>query len=78
MSGARDIVHQQPIIVCPLDQQACKEELEAIEQSARDAAKVNVTNPMLPARTIIRATDRDALKSIGLTMIGGHKKIYID
>lgn len=78
MSGARDIDLQQPIIVCPWDTQACKEEMAAIELSAKEASKVNANNPMVPARTIIKATDRDALKSVGLTMVQGHKKIYID
>lgn len=40
MSAARDIVLRQPIVVCPLDQQDCKEEMDAIEQ----AAQSNVTS----------------------------------
>lgn len=78
MTGAKDIVLRQPIIVCPFDQQACKEEMDAIEQSAKDASRVDANNPMLPARTIIRATDREGMKALGLCVVGGEKKILID
>ncbi|KFX97374.1 hypothetical protein O988_04902 [Pseudogymnoascus sp. VKM F-3808] len=67
MTNTRDIVLRQPIIVCPFDQQACKEEMESIEQAAKDASHVDANNPMLPARTVIKATDRDALKALGFT-----------
>lgn len=78
MSSARDIVLRQPIVVCPLDQQACKETMEAIEQAAKDASLVNADDPMLPASTIIKANDRDALRAIGMTMVGSQRKILID
>jgi len=78
MTGAKDIVLRQPIIVCPFDQQSCKEEMDAIEQAAKDASHVDANNPMLPARTLIKATDKDALKALGLTMVGGQRKILID
>ncbi|KFZ03306.1 hypothetical protein V501_09392 [Pseudogymnoascus sp. VKM F-4519 (FW-2642)] len=70
MTNTRDIVLRQPIIVCPFDQQACKEEMESIEQAAKDASHVDANNPMLPARTVIKATDRDALKALGFTLGG--------
>lgn len=78
MTSAKDILLRQQIIVCPYDQQACKEEMDAIEQAAKDASHVDPNNPMLPARAIIRATDRDALKALGLTLVGGQRKILID
>jgi hypothetical protein len=78
MTSARDIVLRQPIIVCPFDQQACKEEMDAIEQAAKDASHVDPNNPMLPARTIVRASDKDALKAQGHTMVGGQRKILVD
>jgi hypothetical protein len=78
MTGAKDIVIRQPIIVCPFDQQACKEEMDSIEQAAKDAAHIDANNPMLPAPTIIKATDKDALKALGLTMVGGQRKLLID
>ncbi|KAJ5990201.1 hypothetical protein N7522_010408 [Penicillium canescens] len=49
LTSARDITIRQPIVVCPLDHAGCKEEMEAIEQAARDAAHVNPDNPMLPS-----------------------------
>lgn len=78
MTSAKDILLRQQIIVCPYDQQACKEEMDAIEQAAKDASHVDPNNPMLPARTIIRANDKDALKALGLTIVGGQRKILID
>jgi hypothetical protein len=78
MASAKDISLRQLIIVCPYDQQACKEEMDAIEQAAKDASHVDPNNPMLPARTIIRENDRDALKALGLTKVGGQRKILID
>lgn len=78
MSSARDIILRQPIVVCPLDQQACKETMEAIEQAAKDASLVNADDPMLPASTIIKANDKDALRAIGMTMVGSQRKILID
>lgn len=78
MSGSRDIILRQPIVVCPLDQQDCKEEMDAIEQAAKDASHVDPNNPMLPACTIIRANDKEALRSLGWTMVGGQKKMVIE
>lgn len=78
LSGARDISLRQRIVICPMDQQGCKEEMEAIEQAAKDAAKVDASNPMLPARTIILANDRDSLRALGLCMVGGQKKPFIE
>lgn len=78
MSAARDITLRQPIVICPMDQQACKEEMEAIEQAAKDASHVDPNNPMLPARSIIVANDKDALRHLGLCKVGGHKKPLIE
>ncbi|KFY37363.1 hypothetical protein V494_04782 [Pseudogymnoascus sp. VKM F-4513 (FW-928)] len=78
MTNTRDIVLRQPIIVCPFDQQACKEEMESIEQAAKDASHVDANDPMLPARTVIKATDRDALKALGFTSVGNQRKILIE
>ncbi|ESZ92024.1 arrestin domain-containing protein [Sclerotinia borealis F-4128] len=69
LSGARDITHRQPIVVCPLDQRDCQDEMDAIEQAAKDASHVDPTNPMLPACTIIRAKDENALRALGWTMV---------
>jgi hypothetical protein len=78
MSGCKDIILRQPIVVCPLDQQDCKEEMDAIEQAAKDASHVDPNNPMLPACTIIKAQDRDALRALGWTVVGGNKKMVIE
>ena len=78
MSQARDIVLRQPIVVCPLDQQDCKEEMDAIEQAAKDASQVDPNNPMLPACTIIKAHDKDALRALGWTVVGGQRKMIIE
>ncbi|KAI0006713.1 arrestin domain-containing protein [Xylariaceae sp. FL0662B] len=78
MTSARDITLRQPIVICPLDHQACKEEMEAIEQAAKDASAVDQNNPMLPARRIVLATDPSALSTLGLCLVGGQKKLLIE
>lgn len=78
LSGTRDVSLRQPVVICPLDQQGCKEEMDAIEQAAKDAALVDPNNPMLPARSIILASDRDSLRALGLCTVGGQKKPFID
>lgn len=78
MSSARDILLRQRIVVCPFDHAGCKEEMEAIEQAAKDAATVSPEDPMLPASTIVRANERDGLKVLGMTMVGGTRKPLIE
>ena len=78
MTSARDILLRQPIIVCPLDHTACKEEMEAIEQAAKDAAKVRPDDPMLPAPTIVRVNDYNALHTLGMSMVGQARKPLIE
>ena len=78
MTSAKDILLRQPIVVCPLDHTACKEEMEAIEQAAKDAAHVKVDNPMLPAPTIKRVNDYNALHALGMTMVGNTRKPLIE
>ncbi|KAH8696336.1 arrestin domain protein [Talaromyces proteolyticus] len=78
LTSARDIIIRQPIVVCPIDHAGCKEEMEAIEQSARDAAFVNPENPMLPHPTIIRYRDHNALAALGVAVVGKQKKPLID
>lgn len=78
MSSARDITLRQPIVICPYDQQACKEEMDAIEQAAKDASHVDPNNPMLPARVIVLANDHDSLRHLGLCMVGDQKKPLIE
>ncbi|KAK3683790.1 hypothetical protein B0T22DRAFT_261013 [Podospora appendiculata] len=78
MTSARDITLRQPIVICPMDQQACKEEMDAIEQAAKDASMVDVNNPVLPERTIIYASEREAIRHLGLCEVGGVKKMLIE
>jgi hypothetical protein len=78
MNGAKDILLKQPIVVCPLDHAGCKLEMEAIEQSAKDAANVNADNPMLPLATIVRANDPNALHCLGVTIVGKVRKPLIE
>lgn len=78
MSSARDILLRQPIVVCPFDHAGCKEEMEAIEQAAKDAAHVAPDNPMLPASHIIRANDPNGLAALGIAIVGGVRKPLIE
>jgi len=61
-----------------MDQQACKEEMDAIEQAAKDASMVDPNNPDLPERSIIYAHQREAIRHLGLCEVGGVKKILIE
>ncbi|KAL0260789.1 hypothetical protein SLS55_004480 [Diplodia seriata] len=78
MSAAKDILLRQPIVVCPFDHAGCKQEMEAIEQAAKDAAHVSPDNPMLPAAHIVKATDPMGLASLGMAYVGGQRKPLID
>ena len=78
MTAAKDITLRQPIVVCPLDHAACKQEMEAIEQAAKDASFISTENPMLPAPTIIRTNDPNALNALGMTMVGNTRKLLIE
>jgi hypothetical protein len=78
MSSARDILLRQPIVVCPFDHAGCKEEMEAIEQAAKDAAHVSPDNPMLPAASVIRFNDPAGLRALGMAIVGGARKPLIE
>ena len=78
MASARDVTIRQPIVICPLDQQACKEEMDAIEQAATEASHVDPNNPMLPARRIVYSGERDAIRHLGFCEVGGMKKMLIE
>lgn len=78
MTSAKDILLRQPIVVCPLDHAGCKEEMEAIEQAAKDAASVQPDNPMLPAPSIVKLNDYNALHTLGMTMVGSTRKPLIE
>ncbi|KAK0371391.1 arrestin, partial [Colletotrichum limetticola] len=78
LGSTRDLTVRQPLVICPMDQQACKEEMDAIEQAAKDASHVDPNNPMLPARAIVLANDRESLKTLGLCLVGGQKKPLIE
>ncbi|EFQ97024.1 arrestin domain-containing protein [Nannizzia gypsea CBS 118893] len=78
LTSAKDIILRQPIVVCPLDHAGCKEEMEAIEQAARDARNINPDNPMLPLPTIVRASDPNALRYLNVAIVGNTKKPIIE
>jgi hypothetical protein len=52
--------------------------MEAIEQAARDAALINPDNPKLPPPTVVKAHDLNALRCIGVAVVGTQKKPFID
>ncbi|QIW99664.1 hypothetical protein AMS68_005182 [Peltaster fructicola] len=78
MSGAKDILLRQPIVVCPFDHAACKEEMEAIEQAAKDASHISPDNPMLPARTILKLGEPEGLRQLGICQVGDQHKPLIE
>lgn len=78
LSSCKDIQVRQKIIISPFDHQTCMDEMEAIELAARDAYHINIENPMLPAVTIIRPNDPNALHCLGMTMVGNKRKLLIE
>ena len=52
--------------------------MEAIEQAAKDAAKVRPEDPMLPAPSIVRINDCNALNCLGMATVGGQRKPLIE
>nr|POE46765.1 arrestin family protein 1 [Quercus suber] len=78
MSSARDIILRQPIVVCPFDHAGCKEEMEAIEQAAKDAAHISPDNPMLPAAAIIKASDPAGFRPLGIAISFDCRRISDD
>jgi hypothetical protein len=51
---------------------------EAIEQAAKDAAHVSPDNPLLPPVKIIKANDPAGLRALGIGVVGGSRKPYIE
>ena len=78
MSAAKDILLRQPIVVCPFDHAGCREEMDAIEQPAKDASHVSPDNPMVPAASIVRPNDPTGLKVLGMSLVGGQRKPLIE
>ncbi|KAL5611918.1 hypothetical protein BROUX41_000515 [Berkeleyomyces rouxiae] len=78
LSSARDIIIREPIIVCPFDSESCKQEMEAIEQAARDASHIDKHNPRLPSPHVIYANQPNSLSALGLCLVGDQKKPLID
>ena len=52
--------------------------MEAIEQAAKDAAHINPDNPMLPAPTVVKEGDYNALSVLGMAMVGSTRKLLIE
>jgi hypothetical protein len=52
--------------------------MEAIEQAAKDAAHISQENPMLPAQSIVKAGDPVGLKALGISLVGGARKVLIE
>jgi len=52
--------------------------MDAIEQAAKDASHVDPNNPLLEERVIIFASEREAIRHLGLCEVGGVKKMLIE
>jgi hypothetical protein len=78
LGNAKDILLKQPIVVCPFDHATCREEMDAIEQSAKDAADLNQENPQLPMQMVIGAKDPAGLALLGIQMVGDQRKVVIE
>jgi hypothetical protein len=72
LSGAKDVVLRQPIVVCPYDHAQCKMEMEAIELAAQ------AEEPVLEDAVIVRASEANGLRTLGIAMVGGTRRPVID
>jgi hypothetical protein len=54
--------------------------MPAIEEAAKEAAKISRDNPMAPAAWIVKASDPngDGLKCLGMCMVGGERRLLIE
>jgi len=78
LSGARDIILRKPIVVCPFDHATCKEEMKAIEESAKEGQKLNRETPMVPAQYVVKAGDPGALQALGMRVVANERRLLID
>lgn len=78
MSGAKDIVHRQPIVVCPFDHNFCRDEMSSIEASAREAATIHPEHPPISPPVVVFAQQPGGLRALGVAMVEGRRKPLID
>jgi len=52
--------------------------MKAIEEAAKEAAKISRENPMAPAPYIVKANDPEGLKSLGMCVVGGERRLLIE
>jgi hypothetical protein len=64
--------------VCPFDHATCKEEMKAIEESAKEATRMDRDNPMAPAQCVIKAGDPDAFQALGLCVRANERRLFIN
>lgn len=77
MASCKDITVKQRIVVTPFDHMTCINEMDAIAQAAAEASSIDMQDPMLPAQTIIRPGDHNALHILGFTYVGKQRKLLI-
>jgi hypothetical protein len=65
-------------VVCPFDHATCKEEMQAIEEAAKEAAKISRENPMAPAPHVVKASDPEGLRCLGMCVVGGERRLLIE
>lgn len=78
LENAKDIHLKMPIVVCPMSEKSCKEEMDAIEEAAREASLIDPNNPMLPAPIIVKPGHPNALRPMGFQVVGGDRRLLID
>jgi hypothetical protein len=52
--------------------------MKAIEESAKEAAKISRDNPMAPAPYIVKAENPDGLRPLGFCMVGNEHRLLIE
>lgn len=52
--------------------------MPAIEEAAKEASKISRENPMIPAMFVVKAHDLKGLRHVGMTIVGGERKLLIE
>ncbi|TGZ79280.1 arrestin domain-containing protein [Ascodesmis nigricans] len=78
LSGAKDVTTKSKVQVTAFDIAMCHAEMHAIEAAAKEATIINQHNPWVPAPTIIRKDDQNAYSYLGISSVGGVRKLLIE
>jgi hypothetical protein len=52
--------------------------MRAIEESAKEASRLNRDMPMAPAPYIVKSDNTDGLRMLGITLVGDTRRLLIE